>query len=203
MRSGTRGPIAILRRRPIGIVERAGDRRRRQAAHRGLALVRRPPAPSRCRPRSGASMSASGTSRLSLIVSAWLWQRIAPTRTQSQSTGTAGAEAGAAAEDLVGLGAALPFFQAVPSPRSACRSTGSGCRPAARRSWRSRRHDSARCVLGRRGGRSRGSRDAGSSSSARTAALRAILRQQLAHVLRAAARCGLVVICSSTRPGRP
>src|ERR1019366_7673075 len=45
-----------------------------------------------------ASISASGTSRLSLIVSAWLWQRIAARE--------------AAAEDLVRLGAALPLFEA-------------------------------------------------------------------------------------------
>jgi hypothetical protein len=34
-----------------------------------------------------ASMSASGTSFLSLKVRAWLWQRMAPTRTQKPSTG--------------------------------------------------------------------------------------------------------------------
>ncbi len=38
-------------------------------------------------PASIASISASGTSRRSLIVSAWLWQRMAPMRTHSESTG--------------------------------------------------------------------------------------------------------------------
>ncbi len=33
------------------------------------------------------SISPSGTSFFSLIVSAWLWQRIAPTRTQMPSIG--------------------------------------------------------------------------------------------------------------------
>src|SRR2546423_682782 len=37
-----------------------------------------------------ASTSPSGTSFFSLNMSAWLWQRIAPTRTQKPSTGTAG-----------------------------------------------------------------------------------------------------------------
>ena len=56
----------------------------------------------------------------SLKVSAWLWQRIAPTRTQKPSTGTAGAaEAVALAEDLVRLGHALPLFACdMPLPRS-------------------------------------------------------------------------------------
>ena len=36
-----------------------------------------------------ASMSAKGTFFVSLKVSAWLWQRIAPMRTQKPSTGTA------------------------------------------------------------------------------------------------------------------
>ena len=37
-----------------------------------------------------ASMSATGTSFFSLKVRAWLWQRMAPTRTQKPSTGIAG-----------------------------------------------------------------------------------------------------------------
>ena len=91
-----------------------------------------------------ASISASGTSRFSLIVSAWLWQRIAPTRTQIESIGT-----GAARRRRRGRGSC--WSRRRPStPRGSCRrrgrrrSTGSGCRRAARRSARSRPRASPR-----------------------------------------------------------
>ena len=139
-----------------------------------------------------ASISASGTSVFSLNVSAWLWQRIAPTRTQSRSTGTAGAPTGAPAEDLVGLGAALPLLEAGavaevdvdPGDQAAAERNaemrGLGVPLIAR--WRSTMR-----------GRSRGSRYFGSSSSvAHLGVQRAVLRQQFAHVLRPAARRRLV-----------
>ena len=82
---------------------------------RDLALVRHHLAPSRCRPRAGASISASGTSCLSLIVSAWLWQRMAPMRTQMPSTGI-----GLALRPRILLVSALPFHSSRlwPLPRS-------------------------------------------------------------------------------------
>ena len=41
-----------------------------------------------CADAIARSTSAIGMARLSLIVTAWLWQRIAPTRTQRPSIGT-------------------------------------------------------------------------------------------------------------------
>ena len=57
-----------------------------------------------------ASISASGTSRRSLIVSAWQWQRIAPMRTQIESTGIASLPR--RPRILLRLGAALPLLAA-------------------------------------------------------------------------------------------
>ena len=102
-----------------------------------------------------ASISASGTSDFSLIVSDWLWQRIAPMRTQIESIGTG------AAPPARGRGSC--WSRRRPStPRGWCRRRGrrrsreSGCRRAARRSARSRRPTSTRCAR-RCAGRSRGS----------------------------------------------
>ena len=67
--------------------QRAGDRRRRQLGERLLAPVRHHlhpvVAPRRACPRSRRAARRA----CSLMVSAWLWQRIAPTRTQMPSTG--------------------------------------------------------------------------------------------------------------------
>ena len=65
-------------------------------------------------------MSASGTSCFSLMVKAWLWQRIAPTRTHSESIGVAGVPKPAPRPRIL-LVSAPPFHSSrlVPSPRSA------------------------------------------------------------------------------------
>ena len=68
-------------------VERAGDGRGREARERGLALVRHDADPV-VRARDRALDSAIFIARFSLIVTAWLWQRIAPMRTQMPSIGT-------------------------------------------------------------------------------------------------------------------
>jgi hypothetical protein len=83
------GAIAILRRRPTGMVMVPVT----ATGVRSLSVASRVLGTTLTHSLSAAimaSMSASGTSFLSLKVSAWLWQRIAPTRTQKPSTGTAG-----------------------------------------------------------------------------------------------------------------
>ena len=171
----------------------------------GFAVVRHDLHPLRCRRRSCASMSASGTSFFSLNVSAWLWQRIAPMRTQKPSTGTAGApNRDALAEDLVGLGAALPLLAAGAVAAGPCRSRDQAA--AERHAEVGGLGPRQRALLRRRrGGRSRGSPTSGRRAAPRTSAWSVpYWRQQLAHVLRAAARRRLVGrACSSTRPGRP
>ena len=114
-----------------------GERAEVVAAHRELAQPadrdlqrarsRRPAsARARCSPRcvlgttrthslpaaSIDSISASGTSRVSLMVSAWLWQRIAPMRTQIESTAIAVCRRLSRPRILLRLGAALPFLAA-------------------------------------------------------------------------------------------
>ncbi|MNV63821.1 hypothetical protein D3C71_1564350 [compost metagenome] len=66
-----------------------------------------------------ASMSAEGTFFLSLKVSAWLWQRMAPTRTQKPSTGMA-AEPKPSPMPRILLVSAMPFHSSldVPQPGS-------------------------------------------------------------------------------------
>ncbi len=90
--------------------QRAGDGRRRQLAHATPRAGSAPPSPSRCAAASMPSISSSGTSVVSLMVSAWLWQRIAPTRTQMPSIGIGRS---LAAEDLVALGLRLPLLAAL------------------------------------------------------------------------------------------
>ena len=64
-------------------------------------------------------MSATGTSFFSLKVSAWLWQRMAPTRTQKPSTGMAG-EPKPSPRPMILLVSAMPFHSSreTPLPRS-------------------------------------------------------------------------------------
>jgi hypothetical protein len=149
-----------------------------------------------------ASISASGTSFFSLKVSAWLWQRMAPTRTQKavDRDGRRG-EALAAAQDLVGLGHALPLFFGLAVAGRSLVDPGdqaAGQRHAEVRSRTSSRwcghlavdlEDGALGVVQQR-------LDGGVQ--------RAHAAQQLAHVLRAAARGRLVGHgVTSTPPGRP
>ena len=139
-------------------------------------------------------MSASGTSCLSLMVSAWLWQRIAPTRTQTPSIGIGGVPKPAPRPRIL-LVSALPFHSSLARAVAAVGLSIHGIRlPASGTPKLLGLGDAhARAACAAPGGRSRGSRDAGSSSSAAHLGVqRAILRQQLAHVLRAAARGGLV-----------
>ena len=177
-----------LAQRPIGHVERAGDRGGREALRASPRVGWERPSPTRWRSARMRSISASGTSRFSLMVRPWLWQRMAPTRTHRPSTGIG---RGLAPEDLVGLGVALPLLAALAVVQVACRSTAGGCRRAGRRS--------AWSGSSRRAGSPATSRsmsriaDAGSSSRAFAAKCDlAHLLQQLAHVLRAGARGGLV-----------
>ena len=88
--------------------EGAGDRRRGEAGQ-GIRLGVGTNLTHSLSSAIRLSMSAIGTSLFSLMVSAWLWQRMAPTRTQMPSTGIGVARA----ENLVGLGESLPFLAAL------------------------------------------------------------------------------------------
>ena len=103
------------------------------------------------------------------------------------------------------LVSALPFHSSRRCRcRGPCRSTGSASRPAARRSWPFSASSSVRCFSSTRRSISRIALVGSASSVAHLGVQRAELRQQLAHVLRAAARGRLVGhACSSTRPARP
>ena len=101
-------PIGSLRKRPIGTVSVPVTAAGVSSRSVDFALVR-----NHLHPLVGAGEDALDLVQRDIArqleVSAWLWQRMAPTRTHTPSTGT-GLRA---AEDLVGLGHALPFFAAL------------------------------------------------------------------------------------------
>ena len=83
-------PIASLRTRPTGtssLPPTAAGVSCASVASRSFGTTRTHSLPAAI----SASTSASGRSRVSLTVSAWLWQRIAPMRTHTPSMGTTAA----------------------------------------------------------------------------------------------------------------
>ena len=138
-----------------------------------------------------ASTSASGTSFFSLKVSAWLWQRIAPTRTQKPSTGGPPSRSLRPGRGSCWSRHALPFLARLAVAQVL---VDPGDQRAAQRhaeSWPSRLRQ--RALFARSPcGRSRGWRSSGRRAGLHLGVQRAELRQQFAHVLRAAARGGLV-----------
>ena len=100
-------PIGSLRSRPIGTrsvpVTAAGvSSRSDDSLSFGTTVTHS------CAAASSDSISASGTSCVSLMVSAWLWHRIELMRTHRPSIGMPDG-----AENLVALGHRLPFFLAL------------------------------------------------------------------------------------------
>ena len=80
------GPIASLRRRPTGtfsVPVTAAGVSARSVSSFSFGTTRT----HSCADAISRSISASGTSRVSFTVNAWLWHRMAPTRTQMPSTG--------------------------------------------------------------------------------------------------------------------
>src|SRR5450830_1902407 len=112
------GPMASLRTRPTGIVSVPVT----ATGVRSLMVASRVLGTTLAQGLSAAimaSMSATGTSFLSLKVRAWLWQRMAPTRTQKPSTGMAGALKPSPMPRIL-LVSAMPFHSSrlTPLPRS-------------------------------------------------------------------------------------
>ena len=160
-------PIASLRRRPTGIVHRAGHRHRRQLAR---SLASRVLGTTFTQALSAAIMRFDVGQRHVLLQLDGQRLAVAAHRADAHADAVdrdgRRAEARAAAQDLVGLGAALPLFRLMPLPRSlsiqGIRLPASGTPKLAVSSARQR------ALLGRRPcGRSPGWRDAGSSQQRR------------------------------------
>ena len=182
-------PIASLRTRPIGTFKRAADRRGRSSRDRRLARRSARRAPSRCRRASSRSISASGRSRFNLIVSAWLWQRIAPMRTQMPSTGIA--RRAVRPRILLVSALRLPFFAAL-AVAQVLVDPGDQAAGERRAEVLVRQLAPTQRARSRRD-RCRGWRGRDRRSSAPAAACSApICCDQLAHVLRTGARGSLV-----------
>ena len=137
------------------------------------------------------SISASGTSRLSLIVSAWLWQRIAPTRTHRPIDGRR--LANGAPRPRILFVSAPPFHSSrlVPSPRSAS-IHGIRLPPSGTPKLAVSSAPIARWLVDHEAVDLEDRRRRVVEQRAHFGVERAVLRQQFAHVLRAAAGGRLV-----------
>ncbi len=202
------GPIASLRRRPTGNRHRAGDRGRRQVAQRRLAGVRHELHPCVVDPAIdgldvGERHVLLQLDRQRLAVAAH--RADAHAETVDRDSACADRPKPAPWPRIL-LVSAMPFHSSLrhavaevlvdPGDQAAAqrhaevrRLLGATGRAASASTWRSISRIARLRIVEQR-------RDRGVE--------RAVLRQQLAHVLRAAAGRGLVGhACSSTRPGRP
>ena len=134
-------------------VERARNRRRRVSSESVDSLSLRTRRTQSLPPASSASISASGTSLRSLIVKAWLWQRIVPTRTQIESIGI-GCRFGCGPRILLPSVKAFHSSRVSPPHPSRDRSRGSGSRQSGTPKFSIGSASLRRAA--RRGGRARG-----------------------------------------------